>query len=49
MSGAFFVGCHSRATAGHLVARLYVGDARLLAQNGHPDPRARLPIDARHS
>ena len=36
----FFLGCHSRATAGATAAREFVEEARCPAQNGHPAPTA---------
>jgi hypothetical protein len=34
--------CHSDVISGKRVARLFVTDTRLFAQNGQPDPRVRL-------
>lgn len=46
----FRVGCHCRATAGNLVARLLVTETRYPLQKGHPvRPLVRLVTVADHS
>jgi hypothetical protein len=44
----FFVGCHSAALSGAIVARELVTDTRTPAQNGQSIPRMRSPTAACH-